>query len=314
MAESQSLLIILGAAVVAAVMGGWFLVERYLERRRPKQTRPPSDTGSAETILLKAVKDEAVPVNLQGRIDHSFRLLVERSGLGINPEQALGMVVVAGLVAAALLYVWQLQLWVMPFGFILGAAGALCVFWYYQAKRRQLLQSQLPDTLFSLSRSLRAGLSLEQAIAHTGEEGLRPLSHEFTRCAEQLYLGLSVPAALQLMANRVGLADFNAFVSLVLLHRAAGGNLPLLLDRLANSIRDRNQFRGYFRSATAQARITAFAIALSVPALLVGYLILQPESFQVFFNSAAGLAALGLAIGLVCVGLVWMYFLLQIDY
>ena len=81
------------------------------------------------------------------------------------------------------------------------------------------------------------------------------LESEFRRCSAQIDLGLPVVAALQSLAARVRLLDMNALVSTLALYQSNGGNLPLLLDRLAVSCRDHNQFRTYVRSATALGHV-----------------------------------------------------------
>ena len=159
-----------------------------------------------------------------------------------------------------------------------------------------------------------AGLSLEQAIALTGDQGAQPLADEFRRCAAQLRLGLAIPSALQLVAKRIQMLDFNVFVTTVTLHYTMGGNLALLLDRLAASTRDRNHFRGYFRTATAMARVTAIFIGIVSPVLLLIYAIFQPDHIKAFYESPNGWVAMGVAAVLQVIGIVWLYRLLRVEY
>jgi tight adherence protein B len=185
---------------------------------------------------------------------------------------------------------------------------------FLQGRWRNRIQEQLPDALFLMARSTRAGLSLEQAVDAVGTHGAQPLRDEFHVAAEQTKLGLTAPAALRRMADRVQLVDVNALVSVVGLQRAMGGNLPGLLDRLAASVRDRNQFRGYFRAATALGRITGVALACIAPVIFIGYLFWQPEYITRFASSPAGMNALAAALMLEIIGILWLWFLLQIDY
>ena len=141
-----------------------------------------------------------------------------------------------------------------------------------------------------------------------------PLADQFQRCAEHLKLGLAAPTALQLTARRINLPDFHVFVALVTLHRTIGGNLTMLLDRLAGSVRDRNQFAGHFRSATAMGRITAIAIGTAVPLIFLGYALFDPDYATRFFESATGMTMLAIAFALEIVGTIWLYCLLRSDY
>ena len=123
-----------------------------------------------------------------------------------------------------------------------------------------------------------------------------------------------MPLALQGVAERLNLPDFNIFVTAVNLHRTMGGNLTHLLDRVATAVRDRNLFRGYFQAATALGRLTAICIALAAPLLFVGYALWQPELVTQFAQSPSGMRALGLALGLEIVGCGWLYYVLRQDY
>lgn len=304
------LIVVSGLALLAALV-----LLRWWENRRSRANagQPPSDP-SAETIVLRSVKESREPRRLTERLDWRFQLLLERSGLGLTTQVGLLWVILGACVGAAVGFLWLESLLGVAFGLLVGALVPLLIFAYYSRRQRQDMQRQLPDVIFSLARSLRANLSLEQAIAYVGEETPNALGREFRRMAEQMYLGLTVPAALESAARRIQLPDFNLLVALLSLHRSAGGNLPLLLDRLASSVRDRNQFRQYFRTVTAQARITAWAIALSVPILFILMWYWQPDYIGRFFQSSAGLMALAVAVVLELIGLAWIYWILRVEY
>jgi tight adherence protein B len=319
MPNNDALLTALVAAGVACLALGLFLAGRALRerRRRPLERRlSPTDsveTLSAESILLKDAGPRP-PDSLLTKVDRSFGQMIERTGLGVSVEQALGLIGLAGVLLAGGLYLWRGELWLTFLGLLAGVGVPLVAFIYLQSRWRRQLQAQLPDAFFFLARSLRAGLSLEQALTLLGNEGLPPLAAELKRAAEQVRLGLTVPAALQIAARRIGLPDFNVFVSLVALHRTTGGNLTLLMDRLAAGVRDRNQYAGHFRSATALGRITAITIGVAVPLIFVGYCLFEPSYAQRFLESATGVSLLVTAFGLELIGAVWLYFLLKVDY
>jgi tight adherence protein B len=174
------------------------------------------------------------------------------------------------------------------------------------------LQNQLPDAFFLLARSLRAGETIEQGIETVSGHATRPLAQECA--ADRIKLGLTVPAALQGMARRLRLPDFNVFVTAVTLHRTVGGNLVLLLDRVASSTRDRNQFRGYVRAATALSRITGLFVAGAAPVLFLAFAIWRPDFLARLTQTEGCLRALTVAACLEIVGAVWMYLLLRFDY
>jgi tight adherence protein B len=304
-------------AIVAGFAVGLFLVlRRLLERDKDRlERRLRADDSLPELLLADRLMAEAAkPQGTADQFDTAFNTMVERTGLGITPAQALGIIGLGGVGMAAALFLWRGEPWLAILGLLLGTAAPLGTFVVMQGRWQKQLQEQLPDALFFLARSLRAGLSLEQGLALVAEEGPSPLSDELRRAADQVQLGLSAPAALQLTAKRLPMQDFQVFVSIVTLHRSIGGNLTLLLDRLAAGVRDRNQFAGYFRSATAMGRITAIAIGSAVPLIFLGYSLFEPDYATRFFDTWTGVAMLTTAFGLELVGAVWVFYLLRSDY
>ena len=116
------------------------------------------------------------------------------------------------------------------------------------------------------------------------------------------------------MADRLQLLDVNALATTIGFYQTTGGNLPLLLDRLAAGARDRNQFRGQFWATTAQGRITSLALAAAAPLLILGYLIFQPDHVQAFLQSPRGWGILAGAAVLEVIGLFWVYRILKVTY
>lgn len=311
---TKAQIVLLTGFVFALSLGLFLWLSRRLEKRRAALARRlggPGRAAEADTAFDAVSKP---PQGWSGRLDNAFDTMIQRTGLEVEPSQALALISLAAVALAATLFLWRGELWLSVLGLIVGGGGTLSVFLVLQRRYRRRLSEQLPDAYYLLSRSLRAGLSLEQAISLTGEQGAKPLAGEFHHCASQLQLGLAVPDALALVAKRIQLLDFDIFVSTVSLHYTMGGNLALLLDRLAASTRDRHHFRNYFRTATALSRVTAVAIGLMSPLLLLIYAIYPPDHVRAFFESSTGWTAMAVAGALQIIGIVWLYQILRVDY
>jgi tight adherence protein B len=284
-------------------------------RRKSKESLVDEETEATERFLRSVAPTEASPRGgMLQKMDGSFADIIHRADLKMTPDQALGAMVLAGTLLATALYFWKEEVWLAVVGFFTGMA---LIFAYYLVKQlgyRRRLFNQIPDAFFLIARSVRSGLSLEQAIDLAAQQGLQPLAGEFKQAAQQIKLGLSIPAALQRMAFRIKLLDFDAFVSTVAVYSRTGGNLPLLLDRLAAAARDHFQFRGYFAAATAQARITAVSIGLVAPLLILGYLFLDPEHLQTLLKDEIGWSIIAGCFALELVGAFWLYRMLKVDY
>src|SRR5262249_39322198 len=98
------------------------------------------------------------------------------------------------------------------------------------------------------------------------------------------------------------------------LYMQTGGNLVLLLERLADSVRDRNQFQGQFFAATAQSRVVAIAIGAAGPLLVLAYLLREPEHLNAFFQSPTRWGIIATCAVLEVIGIVWLWWILRVDY
>lgn len=289
----------LAALALLVVYSG---VRQVVGRRRPEPDGPQVDYSALTE-----------PGGWEERTDRDFRRTVEESDLGLDAPTAVGWMAFVGVALGAGLFLWRGDLSLAALGFAFGVGGVWLTARIAHGYWRRRLQGQLPDALFLLSRSLRAGLSLEQSIGLVGQSGEQPLAREFRRCAEHLRLGAPVPTALAVTAKRVRLLDFDVFASLVSLYKRVGGNLTLLLDRLATGVRDRNLYRGHVRSATALGRLSGIFVAAAGPIMFACYYLWQPEYVQTFFAEPVGMIALGVAAVLWLVGVAWLLWLFRVD-
>lgn len=284
------------------------VVEWVARRKAPREAPLLADQLLKHLAVLKA------PQTVGERLDRLFERMVGRSSLGLSPAQGLACVLLAGTVLGGGLYLWREQVVLASLGFGLGVVGLLGFFWVMHRLWARKLQEQLPDGYHLLARSLRAGLTLEQSLALIAAQGEQPLAGEFKRCSEHLELGMTVPAALRMTGERVRLPDFNLFVSMLVIHRQTGGNLALLMDRMAATVRSRNQFRGHVAAVTALGRLSGFFLAIAAPMLMLTYWLIYPEYLARLTDNSQGLSALTMAVVLEVVGVAWLLWLLRVEY
>lgn len=251
-----------------------------------------------------------------GKFDSEFDRLAEGTQLGLTGETAAGWILLGAALAAVLAYLPTFDEFFALAAALVGGLMVFLVLWTMQNRRRRAIQEQLPDGLFQLSRSLRSGLILPAALRETASYIPAPLSGLFARLAAALSLGESTRHAVRRVADTARVTEFDLFAEVLALHAESGGNLPAMLDRLAASIRDRNQYRGYFRSVTTLARIGAYFVALSAPVAFLLYFVFQRDMLDRFLAEPVGQRMLFAAVVLEVLGLVWITLLLrrQDDY
>jgi tight adherence protein B len=293
----------------------WIFVSWWMQRNRSRTERlRPGD--SDPTLVL----DNLYAHGATGSWWESFRRFLgdrmERTELGMSPIEAAAVVVFCGVILAAIVFFWRYEAeesWMAIPAFFIGAAIPLAYFAWRQRAWRRKMQDQLPDTLFLVARSLRAGLSIDQSIGVIGDHGVAPMSREFNRMHRQLELGLALNQVLKLTADRLRLVDFSVFASVLSLHRTTGGNLAVLMDRLAHTTRDHNQLRGHYRTATSLGRYGNVILFLMAAGLIAYLGFFQRDLAANYFDTTTGLILFAIGISLLLGAMIVLYFLVRRD-
>lgn len=161
-------------------------------------------------------------------------------------------------------------------------------------RRWEKFNAQLVDGLATISNSLKAGLSLVQAIEIIGREGSPPIKEEFGLVLRELTLGVELERALNNLADRIKSTDLDLVVTSINVVRGTGGNLSEMFDQIADTIRERNTLQGKIRSLTAQGRLQGIVIGLLPVGLGVILYSLEPRMITRLFTEPLGWGILAL--------------------
>lgn len=299
------LLVLLGTAA--------YLIMRDLNAANRDREKNEADTGPL-VLTHPLAGDQTPPEGFTERFDFRFRDTIFQSGLNIEPEVAFLLMVFSGLLIGGGLFVWRDDLAMGCFGFLIGFVAPWA---YYVVSRRQRLnkiREQLPASMEMMSRAVRAGETLDQAVDAAGRTTEDPLGVEWRRAARHLELGLSVPAAMKSMTKRAPLMEMRILSTALNVQRRTGGNLGQTLERLAGVIRDRLSFQRSFKAATGSSRMATILIAMAGPFVFTYMMFFQPDYMGQFFVLPGGWALLAIASVLQIIGLTWVIGLLRNDY
>ena len=174
-------------------------------------------------------------------------------------------------------------------------------------RRRQLkLESQLPDVLEFIARSMQAGHAFSSALQMAAAESPQPIANEFQTAFNQVNLGMPVQHALSGLAERIDCADMRYFSVAVLINREVGGDLAGLLRNVSDLIRARLKLRLSIRAITAEGRVSAWILGL-LPFILVGILaFLNPAYIAPLWQEPAGQRLILYALVLMGFGIIWI--------
>lgn len=197
---------------------------------------------------------------------------------------------------------------------ILAAAGFILWIRARAQAERNRFHNQFPDVLDALSRSLKAGQSLHQAIVFVGDQLANPAGHEFKIVSEELQVGRSIEQVLRRLEGRWPSDDVHLAVEGITLQHRVGGNLAQMMEEVAGLIRQRVKVENDIKTLTAQGRLSAIIVGGMVPFSLFMLLAFAPRYSSILVTTDEGHALLFVAIVLAVFGFGWILRLSQIRY
>ena len=161
-------------------------------------------------------------------------------------------------------------------GLLAALAGPAAVVAVVRARRRRWreeLRRAAPACARTMADSLGAGRSIRTAVGDAAATADGAAGHELRTAARALALGEPTEGVLLRLRRRAASHAWDTLVAAVLLQRDAGGDLAGLLRELAASGEAADRAERDARSATAQARFTAWLVlAMPLAAALVAEL------------------------------------------
>lgn len=177
-------------------------------------------------------------------------------------------------------------------------------FWLRMRRDRRLrrFEDALPAAAELMSRALRAGHSVQQALELVGTESDGPLAEEFLQLHQEQKFGVPLRDAMRSLASRVPSRDLHFLVTAVVVQKETGGDLIAILDRTSEVIRDRQRVQREVRTYTAQGRLTGWILSALPVVLLALTAIITPSYSAVMFHDQTGQLLLGGAAALIISG------------
>jgi tight adherence protein B len=189
---------------------------------------------------------------------------------------------------------------------ISAVVGGAIPYLYLRSKRSKRVNEFnefLPDALDIITNALRVGFSFESTLTMVAEEVPDPLGIEFAKTFQEQNLGKEMSEALENLRKRVPSDDLNLFITALLIHKKTGGNLAEVLQKTANTIRDRFKFQREVKTKTAHSRASGIVLVFLPIAMIGIILLLNPAYFMILINEKAGNYALGVALVMQVVGI-----------
>jgi tight adherence protein B len=180
------------------------------------------------------------------------------------------------------------------------------------ARRSDLLEAQLADAVGAISAALRAGLSLSQSLSYAAGEIEAPMGETLKAASMRASFGEPLDTALNRWADDVGSDDARLVNGVLSLHRRTGGDLPRVLDRVAETLRDRRETAREVRALTAQARLSGAILGLLPIGFFLFLFVTSRRDIAAAFETPPGIAAVILGLSMQGAAFVWIRRLLRV--
>jgi tight adherence protein B len=186
--------------------------------------------------------------------------ILQRADLPLKAAEFAYIMLAAGLVGGFVAALFEPPVWAIALAFVGGVSVPYLVVLHKAKKRLNAFEEQLPDILVTMAASLKAGHSFRQGMQSVVDEGVDPAHREFKRVLTEARLGRPMDDALTEMAVRIGSKNFEFVMSAVTIQRQVGGSLAGLFDMVADTVRQRQQFRRKIKGLTAMGRMSAYVL------------------------------------------------------
>jgi tight adherence protein B len=265
-----------------------------------------SSVDARREALSKKLK-ESKNIEKEGEKGKGLAIAIMQSGLSISTRQywlfSFGFAVFVTLA----LVVLKKSMFVVIMGAIIAFFGVpKLVLKRLTISRQKKFLADLADALEAMTRLLRAGMPVSEAIKMVAREFTGPVGDEMGRIFDQQKIGVSLPDAVADCARRMPLPEVQMFATAVTIQAQTGSSLSEILEGLAKVIRSRFRLKRKVQALSSEAKSSAMIIgALPVFVASAMYFI-NPDYIGILFVDKTGKVLLGGAIFWMCMGILCM--------
>lgn len=204
--------------------------------------------------------------------------------------------------------------WISAVGtFVVFLLMATFALWLRVQKFRRQLVSQLPAFIDAMVRLITIGNSTQAAFQLGIASTQPPLRGYLERAANLVRAGVDLDRALHQMATSVRVEEMYLLASILGLGVRYGGRADLLLERVANFMRDREQAEHELVAMSSETRLSAWILGL-LPVGVGGFIIVSnPTYFLRMWQDSTGQMLIFGAVGLQLLGAVLLYRLAKLT-
>lgn len=314
MAVAGALALGLGA-LVFLVAGG----ESRAKKRLATVGRASVRTVGVSADNERATRKKQIAEGLRdlekaNRRRRNLQAKIEQAGLSISRRRFIMACVAIGLFLGAAAWIESKNALIAAMVAVIGSGG-LPRLVLERLRRRRVAKfvANFPNAIDIIVRGVKSGLPLGDTIRIAAKESAEPVRSEFVKIVESLSLGLTLPEAVERMAQRLPVAETNFFSIVITIQGQAGGNLSEAIGNLSRVLRERKKMKGKIAAMSMEAKASAVIIG-AVPFLVVGALYASsPAYVSLLWVTSHGRMIGGIAICWMAIGVAMMKKMISFD-
>lgn len=237
----------------------------------------------------------------------------------LSGPQKIISIVIGSLLLFGVGYLFYHQ-WLLPLILVPGSVYAPRLLReYLRTRRRSLLNLHFKQALFSLSSSLSAGRSVENAFREAVQdllmldpEGGSDMIAELNIICARLEFAQPVEEALHDFSRRAGMEDIQRFADVFTVCKRTGGDLVEVVRRTSTVISEKLDIQQEIAVTVAQKKFESKALLVS-PLAMVMFMNLSAGDYMEPMHTGAGILISTLALAALFLCYLWISKIMDIP-
>ncbi len=267
------------------------------------------------TARKKQIADGLRDIERKGKRRVSLAVRIDQAGLSITRQQYLIGSLILGVLLSAFTYLESKSPLLTALVGVTGTIGLpQLTLARLRIRRINKFIANFPTAIDIIVRGIKSGLPLGDTIRIAAAESPEPVKSEFRRVVEALSVGMTLPEAVERMAQRVPIAETNFFSIVIAIQGKSGGNLSEAIGNLSRVLRERKKMKGKISAMSMEAKASAVIIG-AVPFLVVGALyVSSPKYVSLLWTTSHGRMISEIAICWMAIGVAMMKKMIAFDF
>ncbi len=214
---------------------------------------------------------------------------ITQAGLEISEGKFWVFSLISCVLSILTAYIFDMSMLVTIFIGVIGLLGLpRLVLSMMASSRQKKFLDDFADSLDAMTRLLRAGMPVSEAIKMVAREYSGPVGEEMGRIFDQQKIGVSLSEAVLSAARRIPIPEMGMFATAVSIQSQTGSSLSDVLENLAALIRARFRLKRKVQALSSEAKASAMIIGALPNLVATGLYFVNYDYIILLFTTPTG--------------------------